>query len=288
MTPTEKLHVHHEKLIGTIRNLVERTKSDPADASLLVSFCSEHLVAHAEAEEVTLYRADTDTEFVEKMTHEHREIRDSLEAIGSATGRGDSAGIISQTGNFIAILERHFGEEENTLMPKLSKMLAPEELEALIKEAHEIETEKKKSDVWLLFEQDHKRIDINISRLAKTEGDKESSRSLYAKVRAQLFKHIELEETVLFPMFGEYAAPGQAGPVQVMIAEHREITSLLVTAGDSLDEESFAGHLGSLVGKLAVHNKKEELILYPLIKRTLPPAERAKAFKECFEGFVTV
>ena len=288
MTPTEKLHIHHEKLIGTIRDLAERTKSDNAEASLLITFCSEYLISHAEAEEVTLYKADTDAAFVESMIHEHREIKDVLEAIGSAYGKGDSAGIVSETQEFITLLNKHFGEEENVLMPKLTKKLSQEELEGLIQEAHQIEAEKKKSDLWSLFEYDHKRIDFNISRLRKSAGSPDAAKSVYSKVRAQLLKHIELEEAVLFPAFGEHAAPGQTGPVQVMIAEHREITSILVTAGDSLDQTLLGSNIDALIGKLAMHNKKEEIILYPLINRTLRPPERVKIFKECFDGMAAV
>ena len=288
MTHAEKLHVHHEKLIGTIRELAERTKSDNAEASLLITFCDEYLVSHAEAEEVTLYKADTDTEFVESMTREHREIKDTLEAIGSAYGKGDSAGINSETRKFMALLDKHFSEEENTLMPKLATSLSQEELEGLIVEAHQIEAEKKRSDLWSLFEYDHKRIDFNISRLRTPTGNPEAVRSLYSKVRSQLLKHIELEEAVLFPAFSEQAEPAQTGPVQVMIAEHKEITSLLITAGNSLDQRTQGQNVASLIGKLAVHNKKEELILYPLINRTLRTPERVKIFMECFEGMASV
>ncbi len=288
MTPAEKLHVHHEKLIGTIRDLAERTKSDNAEASLLITFCSEYLISHAEAEEATLYRADTDTGFVENMIHEHRAIKDTLEAVGSAYGKGDSAAIVSETQEFITLLNKHFGEEENTLMPKLARKLTQEELEGLIQEAHQIEAEKKKSDLWSLFEHDHKRIDFNISRLRKSAGNSETAKGIFSKVRAQLLKHIELEEAVLFPAFGEHAAPGQTGPVQVMIAEHREITSILVTTGDSVDEKSLSKNIDALIGKLTVHNKKEEIILYPMINRALRAPERVKIFKECFEGMAAV
>ena len=105
----------------------------------------------------------------------------------------------------------------------------------------------------------------------------------YSKVRSQLLKHIELEETVLFAAFAEVAAQGQMGPVQVMIAEHREITSLISPPADSLDEGTLASNVNALIGKLAVHNKKEEMILYPLINRTLPRNVRDKLFKECFD-----
>ncbi len=288
MNPAEKLHVHHEKLIGTIRDLAERTKFDAAEASLLIEFCEEYLISHAEAEEDTLYKADTDTDFVENMIREHREITNAIEALGSAYARGDSTGLVSETNRFMALLNGHFDEEENTLMPHLSERLTQQELESIIEEAHRIEAEKKTSDLRALFGQDHKRIDFNIARLRSDSTNPKDAELLYSKVRAQLLKHIELEETVLFPAFGENARPGQTGPVQVMIAEHQEITSILSTMGDSLGGEGLQENIEAMISRLAVHNKKEELILYPMINRALAASGRVKIFKECYEGFASV
>ena len=288
MTPSEKLHAHHEKLIGTIRNLADRAAADPAESSLLVPYCSEYLVAHAEAEEVTLYRVDEDIEFVKNMIHEHREIKHSLELISNAYEKGETPVIPSMVRNFMALLEKHFREEEETLMPRLSRTISQENLETLIVEAHQIEAEKKKADLWNLFEFDHKRIDICVDRLRRSVGEMESARKLYSVSRARLLKHIELEETVLFAAFGEHAEAGQMGPVQVMIAEHREITSLIGASSDSVDEKALPSLVDTLIGKLAVHNKKEELILYPLINRSMPRGEREKVFKVCFGGFASV
>ncbi|MGO9480157.1 MAG: hemerythrin domain-containing protein [Candidatus Kryptoniota bacterium] len=283
MTPTEQLDAHHEKLIVTIRNLADRTRNDYADTSLLLSYCNEYLLSHAGAEEVTLYKADNDADFINHMIHGHREIAHSLEAIANDYGKGDSTTLASEVERFMGLLDKHFAEEENTLMPKLSKRLAQQELESLIMEAHQIEAEKKKSDVRSLFEYDHKRIDVNISRIRNSNSNLGAALQRYSKVRSQLLKHIELEETVLFAAFAEVAAQGQMGPVQVMIAEHREITSLISPPADSLDEGTLASNVDALIGKLAVHNKKEEMILYPLINRTLPRNVRDKLFKECFD-----
>lgn len=283
MTPNEKLHAHHAKLIGTIRALAERTKDDPAEASLLLSYCNEYLVSHAEAEEATLYTADDDKDFVNGMIHEHEEIKHSLEVIDASFSRGDSNGLFAELENFMKVLDRHFHEEENTLMPRLNGKFSEHELELMITDAHRIEAEKKKADVWSLFEYDHKRIDLNISRLRGTKGDITAMEALYSKMRAQLLKHIELEETVLFTTFGEHASSEQMGPVRVMIAEHREITSYISTPADRVNEKTLRRNIGELVARLAVHNKKEELILYPLINRTIPRGEKDKVFKECFE-----
>ncbi len=288
MTPSEKLHAHHEKLIGTIKELSERTKKDPAEASLLLAYCSEYLISHAEAEEVTLYTADDDADFVNGMIREHKEIKHSLDVIDASFSKGDLHTLTSETENFISLLNKHFGEEENTLMPRLKERITEQEMESLITEAHQIEAEKKKADVWSLFEYDHKRIDLNISRLRMSVADSARMKEFYSKTRAQLLKHIEMEENVLFTAFEEHATREQTGPVQVMIAEHREITSLISTPAERLDERTLSSNVDALIAKLAVHNKKEELILYPLINRTVPRGDRDKVFKECFEGLAQV
>jgi len=59
MNPHEKLHAHHEKLIGTILQLADLTVENPPDASLLLSYCGEYLLPHADSEEMTLYAAST-------------------------------------------------------------------------------------------------------------------------------------------------------------------------------------------------------------------------------------
>lgn len=288
MTPSEKLHAHHEQLIRTIRNLAERARNDPSEASLLVSYCGEYLVSHAEAEEATLYAADDAADFVSNMINEHKEIKHSLDIIEASFSSGDSATLIQEVDTFMGRLNKHFDEEENILMPRLSGKISQQELESLITEAHRIEAEKKKADLLALFEADHKRIDMNITSLRNSTGEKTKAAGFYSKVRKQLLKHIELEEAVLFAAFGEHASPGQMGPVQVMIAEHREITALISKQPESLDERTLPAQIDSLIARLAVHNKKEELILYPLINRTLPRADRERVFRECYEGLSMV
>ncbi len=288
MKPLEKLHAHHENLIGTIRSLANRAKETPSDSSLLISYCNEYLVSHAEAEEVTLYAADDDASFVNNMILEHQEIKHSLDSIDAAFSKRQTHQLISEVNNFVALLDKHFNEEENTLMPRLAKTHSEEKLNSLISQAHEIEAGKKKSDVWSLFEYDHKRIDFNISNLQNSKDGIEKSKIHYSKIRSQLLKHIELEETILFTAFGEYASPNQMSPVHVMISEHREITSCISTPADLLDPTTLQDNIQALVGKLAVHNKKEELILYPLINRTLPREEKEKIFKGSFTEFERV
>lgn len=194
----------------------------------------------------------------------------------------------SMIDNFTMLLDKHFDEEEKTLMPRLTGKITQQELETIIADAHRIEAEGKKANVWSLFELDHQRIDLNITGLKRAAGNLEEARHYYSHVRAQLLKHIELEETVLFPGFEERASNAQSGPVRVMIAEHREIVSLISSSADAIDVASLSSNVDALIAKLAVHNKKEELILYPLINRSLPRDVRGKMFAECFEGFAAV
>lgn len=286
MNPQERLHDHHEILINNIRSLAERTSGTPSDVSLLLSYCNEYLVSHAEAEETTLYTASERTSFKDSMIHEHKEIKHSLDVIDGAFSRGEAEEVKRETRNFIALLNKHFSQEEDVLMPEISAKLSQQELEALISEAHQIEFEKKKSDVWSLFEYDHRRIDANFSSLAGV--DREEGMALYSRARQQLLKHIEMEETVLFAVYRQYAAANQMGPVEVMIAEHQEISSLISVPADRIDYEKMMSNAGILAGKLAVHNKKEELVLYPMINRTIPRRDREKIFKECYEALASV
>jgi hemerythrin-like domain-containing protein len=286
MNPSEKLHAHHEKLIGTINSLADRARKIPSDVSLLLSYCRQYLVPHAEGEEVTLYAACDDAEFVKKMVDEHKELKECLDTVGEAFTKGEAQATISGIDSFMDLLNKHFQEEENVLMPRLNEKLSQQELESIIERAHDIEKEKKTSDVRALFEYDHKRIDLNISALRTEKG--ETVKTLYSKMRNQLLKHIELEEVVLFPAFIDTASPNQKGPVQVMIAEHREITSCISTPADRLDMTTLPDDLQKLVGLLAVHNKKEEIILYPMINRTLDGKKREEVYGESLKKFMEV
>lgn len=288
MNTLDRLSAHHKELIGTIRDLVERAKADTADTSLLLTYCNEYLISHAEAEEVTFYTADDDADFANRLIREHKEIKQSLDAIDASFTGGASQELAREAKAFMTLLDRHFEEEENNLMPRLKAKMPEQELEALIAEAHQIEAEKNKGDLWSLFENDHRRIDMNLARVRGSEGNPEAMNELYSKARAQLLKHIELEEGELFPAFGAHASPEQMGPVRVMIAEHKEMTPLIPAPGELADPKKLLDNLGALTGKLAVHNKKEELILYPLVNRSIPRGERFEIFKKCYGELVKV
>ncbi|MGC8594663.1 MAG: hemerythrin domain-containing protein [Candidatus Kryptoniota bacterium] len=288
MNAFELLHKHHQELMRDLQLYVDRVVQDAADASLLLSYSNEYLISHAEAEEILLYSADEDKDFINGLIREHKEIKQGIDVIDGAFSRGDVEHVVTEAKYFMELLLKHFGVEENQLLPHLREKLSDEDFQKLIEESHAVEFEKRRSDVWSLYEYDHKRIDLNLSRLKREDLDTDRAVRLYAKLRAQLLTHIELEESVLFPAFIDIAPPEQHGPIQVMIDEHRVITSYISAPSEKLDIRVFLDGIDNLGGKLATHNKKEELILYPMINRSLPKKHKIEVFRESFKKFVQV
>lgn len=288
MNPFEMLHRHHQELIGDLQLYVDRVIRDPADASLLLSYSNEYLISHAEAEEILLYSADEDKDFINGLIREHKEIKQSIDVIDGAFSRSDVEHVVMEAKYFMELLLKHFGVEESQLLPHLREKLSDDEFQKLIGESHAVEFEKRRSDVWSLYEYDHKRIDLNLSRLKDARDDLKKALGLYSKLRAQLLTHIELEESVLFPAFTDVASPEQHGPVQVMIDEHRQINSYISVPPEKFDLQLFIRDIEDFAGKLATHNKKEELILYPLINRSLSKKLKAGVFSESFKRFTQV
>lgn len=288
MNAFEMLHRHHQELIRDIQLYVDRVIRDAADASLLLSYSNEYLISHAEAEEILLYSADEDKDFINSLIREHKEIKQGIDVIDSAFSKSEVEEVEKEAKYFMDLLLKHFGVEENQLLPHLRDKLSDEEFQKLIEESHAVESEKKRSDVWSLYEYDHKRIDLNLSRLKRERDNLDKAVSLYVKLRAQLLTHIELEESVLFPAFMDVAPPEQYGPIQVMNDEHRVITSYISIPPEKFNLKIFMDDIDNLVGKLATHNKKEELILYPLINRSLPKKRKAEVFQESFRKFAQV
>jgi len=283
------LHNHHSRLINKIHDLIRRAISFPPDVSLLISYCSEFLIPHATGEEHTLYLSLGDDVLRGRLTEEHGRLRKLLDDTRQSFARGDEGQIRANLGEFTALLDSHFEEEENILMPALMNKLGTEELESLIKQAHVIEENGRGGDIDSLFELDHKRIDLNIASLSSRKAGKNPPAEIFDRMKRQLVNHIDLEERILFPAFTDHSGIGPDGPVQVMVMEHRGIkealrnTEEVVRSGDSFDQK-----LREVIGRLAVHNKKEELILYPSILRSLPGPERSRIFAECFEQMTSV
>lgn len=125
---------------------------------------------------------------------------------------------------------------------------------------------------------DHDRLDALMAQARVADDPVERSRS-FAEFTAGLVTHIEWEEDILFPAFEERTGISDAGPTAVMRMEHERIKQLL-GAGRQQQErtgDAFTQIASELVGVLAMHNRKEELILYPWMDRELTPDETARA-----------
>ncbi len=125
---------------------------------------------------------------------------------------------------------------------------------------------------------DHDRLDAldEAAMEAWTLGDRRLAARLHLRFVHGLRRHIRFEETVLFPAFERVTGmPPDHGPTSVMRVEHRAIEQLLADLRDAVGAGVRPGEStrDELRDVLAAHNGKEENVLYPLLDRSLTPAE---------------
>jgi iron-sulfur cluster repair protein YtfE (RIC family) len=117
------------------------------------------------------------------------------------------------------------------------------------------------------LESDHRALDATLveAEQAACANQPAARRRKVASLASGLRRHIEAEETVLFPLLEEEGSHA-AGPLAVMRREHRDIESLL----DRLEADFTGASPGwnedfeRLRRLLAAHNAKEEQVLYPM------------------------
>jgi len=115
---------------------------------------------------------------------------------------------------------------------------------------------------------DHDRLDelLKTALAAAAAGNWGDCRRNLEPFRHGLFRHIHLEDEILFPAFDERTGLHGHGPTAVMRAEHIEIKKAvdemaLAARNESLD--ALETWHANLLGVLVEHNMKEEQILYP-------------------------
>lgn len=118
---------------------------------------------------------------------------------------------------------------------------------------------------------DHRRLDAILSVVEELaeKGAFAEAAARFVDFARGLSRHIDMEETVLFPAFEEKTGM-TSGPTAVMRAEHVEIRRLLEVLASALaapDESAFREADRHLHEVLGGHNEKEEGILYPLSDR---------------------
>jgi len=97
---------------------------------------------------------------------------------------------------------------------------------------------------------------------------------------AGLERHMELEETILFPRFESFAQMGNSGPTTVMRSEHKEIRGALarLRSGCSGDDAEIIEH--TLLESLRAHEAMEDLVFSPWLDETLSETERFGLFEQ--------
>lgn len=139
--------------------------------------------------------------------------------------------------------------------------------------------EESPRNVFSYLAWDHDRLDAILeSARAGVESELwEDARGRIAEFREGLFRHIAIEENVLFPVFEDATGIREEGPTSVMRHEHADIKEAVEGMAASIDEQSTDGFErchANLLGVLVEHNMKEENILYPATDRAVDDVAR--------------
>jgi iron-sulfur cluster repair protein YtfE (RIC family) len=136
------------------------------------------------------------------------------------------------------------------------------------------------------YEADHDRLDGLFKDFQRHKNsDPSASAALLQEFSDKLRRHIAWEEEILFAMFEQRNGVHGGGPTHVMRREHQDILKHL----DAIVEKMLAGDPESgydeqmLLNILAVHNLKEEQVLYPWIDRLLTDGDRSRVFAKMKE-----
>lgn len=109
---------------------------------------------------------------------------------------------------------------------------------------------------------------------AAAEGKWPECEAKFAAYCAEIERHIDFEEQVLFPAF-EQATGMTQGPTTVMREEHaqiRELNARMAAAATRRDTDDFLAASETFLVLMQQHNLKEEGVLYPECD-ALPGAE---------------
>jgi len=123
----------------------------------------------------------------------------------------------------------------------------------------------------------HRRFDELFAQIDSEMGTGDRASALYrlAHFRAELERHMQIEEKLLFPAF-EKANEDTPSSFAEVRSEHVELRELVdeieraIASGDGTAYESAATALVILMGQ---HHHKEECALYPMCNATLAAAQ---------------
>jgi hemerythrin-like domain-containing protein len=130
--------------------------------------------------------------------------------------------------------------------------------------------------------------------LAIRSGERVDTASLndavsFMREYADRFHHAK-EEELLFPSFVSHGVPLHGCPIEALLHDHqrgRELVSALAKAieasagGDLGASQTIANVIGSIVELYSNHIWKEDVMVFPMAERLLPPEERARLASRC-------
>ena len=124
---------------------------------------------------------------------------------------------------------------------------------------------------------DHRECDgvFTVAEGAVSKGNWDEARQEMEKFSNTFFRHLSMEEDVLFP-FLEEKMGGPVGPTMVMRSEHQQMRSLveeMIVAAQDNDPDAFLSASETLMILIQQHNMKEEQILYPMCDEALAEEE---------------
>ncbi len=136
------------------------------------------------------------------------------------------------------------------------------------------------SSVAQYYQDDHDRLDeLFIRYQQQKSSDPHAAAAILSEFREGLLRHIAWEEEILFPLFEQKTGMVNHGPTAVMRAEHDQIKQhLAIITGDARRKDAVTEDERNFLILLALHNQKEEKILYPAIDRAINDRERNGVF----------
>lgn len=135
--------------------------------------------------------------------------------------------------------------------------------------------------IAVYLEWDHRRLDalFDTSRGDARRGDWSAAIAKFREFAFGLRRHIEVEETMLFPVLEARTGHANLGPTAVMRLEHRQIQGFLAQAAAACEEnglDRLEEAAAALMDVLVQHNRKEENILYPMCDSAMDDTARER------------
>jgi iron-sulfur cluster repair protein YtfE (RIC family) len=127
---------------------------------------------------------------------------------------------------------------------------------------------------------DHGQLDALLEAFQEAKAsDMAKAKDSLARFVSALNRHLQWEETILFPLFEQKL--GQTGLIRTLLGEHEEIREWLnaLCAKVRQDDADTGYEETMLVEELGGHNAREEYTLYPELDKHLTEEEKARVFE---------